>query len=227
MIRVMNARIDTFVAPPCADDITILYQDDAILLINKPSGLLSLSGKNPLNLDSVHYRLVQQFPTSLLLHRLDFGTSGVMIVALNKIVTANINRQFQARTVIKTYQAVLAGHVAADEGDIELPIAKDPINFPKLKVCFETGKAASSHFQVLDRQTGPDTTRVMFTPSTGRTHQLRIHSAGIGHPILGCDLYGTLNSQNMAKRLLLHATAIGFDHPVSGRRISGISDCPF
>ena len=227
MIRVMNARIDTFVAPPCADDITILYQDDAILLINKPSGLLSLSGKNPLNLDSVHYRLVQQFPTSLLLHRLDFGTSGVMIVALNKIVTANINRQFQARTVIKTYQAVLAGHVAADEGDIELPIAKDPINFPKLKVCFETGKAASSHFQVLDRQTGPDTTRVMFKPNTGRTHQLRIHSAGMGHPILGCDLYGTLNSRNMAKRLLLHATDIKFDHPVSGRRISGISDCPF
>ena len=223
----MNARIDTFVAPPCADDITILYQDDAILLINKPSGLLSLSGKNPLNLDSVHYRLVQKFPTALLLHRLDFGTSGVMIVALNKMAAANINRQFQARTVVKTYQAVLAGHIAADEGDIELPIAKDPINFPKLKVCFETGKAASSHFQVLDRQMGPDTTRVLFTPSTGRTHQLRIHSVGLGHPILGCDLYGTADSQRMANRLLLHATQIEFDHPVSCEKISGISDCPF
>ena len=223
----MNARIDTFVAPPCADDITILYQDDAILLINKPSGLLSLSGKNPLNLDSVHYRLVQQFPTALLLHRLDFGTSGVMIVALNKAVAANINRQFQARTVVKTYQAVLAGHVAADEGDIELPIAKDPINFPKLKVCFETGKAASSHFQVLDRQTGPDSTRILFTPSTGRTHQLRIHSVGLGHPILGCDLYGTTESHQMANRLLLHATGVEFDHPISGDRIFGISECPF
>lgn len=223
----MNARIDTFVAPPCADDISILYQDDAILLINKPSGLLSLSGKNPLNLDSVHYRLVQQFPTALLLHRLDFGTSGVMIVALNKTVAANINRQFQARTVVKNYQAVLVGHVAADEGDIELPIAKDPINFPKLKVCFETGKAASSHYKVLDRQTGPDTTRVLFTPSTGRTHQLRIHSAGIGHPISGCNLYGTPESQQMAERLLLHATGVAFYHPVSGNRFSGISECPF
>ncbi|MDO9420569.1 MAG: pseudouridine synthase [Herminiimonas sp.] len=223
----MNARIDTFVAPPCAEDIAILYQDDAILLINKPSGLLSLSGKNPLNLDSVHYRLVQQFPTALLLHRLDFGTSGVMIVALNKAVAANINRQFQARTVVKTYQAILDGHVAADEGDIELPIAKDPINFPKLKVCFETGKAASSHFQVLERRIGPDTTRVLFTPSTGRTHQLRIHSAGMGHPILGCDLYGTSDSQRMAGRLLLHATGVDFDHPVSGGRIFGISECPF
>jgi len=223
----MNARIDTFVAPSCADDITILYQDDAILLINKPSGLLSLSGKNPLNLDSVHYRLVQQFPTALLLHRLDFGTSGIMIVALNKVVAANINRQFQARTVVKTYQAVLAGWVAADEGDIELPIAKDPVNFPKLKVCFETGKAASSHFQVLDRQTAPETTRVLYTPGTGRTHQLRIHSAGLGHPILGCDLYGTPDSQQMADRLLLHATGVEFDHPISGERFSGISECPF
>ena len=223
----MNARIDTFVAPPCADDITILYQDEAILLINKPSGLLSLSGKNPLNLDSVHYRLVQQFPTALLLHRLDFGTSGIMIVALNKAVAANINRQFQARTVVKMYQAVLAGHVAADEGDIELPIAKDPVNFPKLKVCFETGKAASSHYQVLDRQTAPDTTRVLFTPSTGRTHQLRIHSAGLGHPILGCDLYCTADSQGMTNRLLLHATGVEFDHPISGERFFGVSECPF
>lgn len=223
----MNARIDTFVAPPCADDITILYQDDAILLINKPSGLLSLSGKNPLNLDSVHYRLVQQFPTALLLHRLDFGTSGIMIVALNKAVAAHINRQFQARTVVKTYQAVLAGRVAADEGDIELPIARDPVNFPKLKVCFATGKAASSHFQVLDRQSGPETTRVLFTPGTGRTHQLRIHSAGMGHPILGCDLYGTLDSERMADRLLLHATSVEFNHPISGERFSGISECPF
>lgn len=223
----MNARIDTFVAPPCADDISILYQDDAILLINKPSGLLSLSGKNPLNLDSVHYRLVQQFPTALLLHRLDFGTSGIMIVALNKAVAANINRQFQARTVVKTYQAVLAGRVAAGEGVIELPIAKDPVNFPKLKVCFETGKVASSHFQVLDRQTAPDTTRVLFTPTTGRTHQLRIHSAGMGHPILGCDLYGTPVSQQMANRLLLHAIGVEFDHPISGERFVGISESPF
>ncbi len=223
----MNARIDTFLAPPCADDIAILYQDEAILLINKPSGLLSLSGKNPRNLDSVHHRLVQQFPTALLLHRLDFGTSGIMIAVLNKTAAANINRQFQARTVSKTYQGILAGHVDADEGDIELPIAKDPVNFPKLKVCFETGKASSSHYQVSDRQTGPDTTRVLFTPSTGRTHQLRIHSAGLGHPILGCDLYGTSDSQLMASRLLLHATGIEFDHPVSGERISGISDCPF
>jgi tRNA pseudouridine32 synthase/23S rRNA pseudouridine746 synthase len=221
------ASIDTFIAPPCIDDVKILYQDDALLLIDKPSGLLSLSGKNPVNRDSVHHRLVQQFPTALMPHRLDFGTSGLLVIALNKAVAANLNRQFQLRTVTKTYQAVLAGRVSANVGDIELPIAKDPVNFPKLKICFETGKTASSHFQVLDRQSDTDTTRVLFTPHTGRTHQLRIHSAGIGHPIVGCDLYGTAESRQMANRLLLHATTLEFDHPVSGERFHGLCACPF
>jgi tRNA pseudouridine32 synthase/23S rRNA pseudouridine746 synthase len=227
MIEIMTACIDTFVAPPCVEDIKILYQDEAILLIDKPSGLLTLSGKNPLNWDSVHHRLVQQFPTALMIHRLDFGTSGLLVIALNKEVAAAINLQFQSRTVIKTYQAILAGRINADVGDIELPIAKDPVNFPKLKVCFATGKAASSHFQVLDRQSAPDITRVLFMPHTGRTHQLRIHSAGLGHPILGCDLYGTPESHQMASRLLLHATNLEFNHPVSGDRFFGVSDCPF
>lgn len=223
----MMAHIDEFIAPPCTDEIKILYQDDALLLIEKPAGLLSLSGKNPVNLDSVHYRLVQLFPTALMPHRLDFGTSGLLVIALDKVVAANINRQFQLRAVTKTYQAVLAGRVDPDEGDIDLPIAKDPVNFPRLKVCFATGKAASSHFQVLERQSETDTTRVLFTPRTGRTHQLRIHSAGLGHPIVGCDLYGTLKSQQMANRLLLHATSLEFDHPVSGKRFQGVSACPF
>jgi len=227
----MSLPIDTFVAPPCSEAIRILYQDDSLLLINKPSGLLSLSGKNPLNWDSVHYRLVQQFPTALLLHRLDLGTSGVLVIALNKPVATHINRQFQARTVVKTYQAVLAGCLKEETGQIDLPIAKDPINFPRLKVCLTSGKAASSHYRVLERITGQGdalgSTRVRFSPLTGRTHQLRIHSAALGHPILGCDLYGTPQSERMASRLLLHAETLAFEHPVSGERFLGRSDCPF
>jgi tRNA pseudouridine32 synthase/23S rRNA pseudouridine746 synthase len=219
--------IDNFVAPPCSGDITILYQDDAILLINKPSGLLTLSGKNPLNWDSVHYRLLKQFPAALMLHRLDLGTSGLLVIALNKTIAANINAQFQSRTVEKTYQAILAGHIPLDTGNIALPIAKDPDNFPHMKLCAQTGKTASSHYTVLERMHEPDTTRVLFTPQTGRTHQLRIHAAGIGYPILGCDLYGTPTTHGMAKRLLLHASTLTFDHPVSGERIHGISECPF
>lgn len=223
----MQVRIDNFVAPPCVDEIDIIYQDEAILLINKPSGLLSLSGKNPLNLDSVHHRLLQQFSTALMIHRLDLGTSGLLVVALNKEVAANINRQFQLRTVDKTYQAILAGQVANDAGEIDLPIAKDPANFPRLKVCLASGKPASSHYTVLERAVETNTTRVLFTPLTGRTHQLRIHSAGLGHPILGCDLYGTPESEGLADRLLLHATTLEFDHPLSGERVRGVSACPF
>lgn len=223
----MTIPIDNFVAPPCIEEIKIRYQDDALLLVEKPSGLLTLSGKNPLNWDSVHYRLLQQFPSALMLHRLDLGTSGLLVVALNKSAAAHINRQFQMRSVVKTYQAVLAGQMDADIGDIELPIAKDPINFPKLKICRASGKTAHSHYQVLERQLALDTTRVLFTPHTGRTHQLRIHSAGVGHPILGCDLYGTPETQQMATRLLLHATTLEFNHPISGERFYGSSDCPF
>ncbi|MGL5392428.1 MAG: RluA family pseudouridine synthase [Shewanella sp.] len=183
-------KADSFIAPPCTGHITILYQDSDILLIDKPSGLLSLSGKNPLNLDSVHYRLVQDFPGATLVHRLDFGTSGIMLVALNKAVNGLLTKQFQARTVQKYYTALLHGHLANDTGVIDLPIAKDAAHFPLQKICHSTGKAALSHYQVLERLTAPCSTRVKFTPVSGRTHQLRIHSQQIGHPILGCDLYG-------------------------------------
>jgi tRNA pseudouridine32 synthase/23S rRNA pseudouridine746 synthase len=130
----MQIKIDTFVAPHCADEIEIVFQDEHFLLINKPSGLLSLSGKNPLNRDSVHYRLVQDYPTATLVHRLDFGTSGIIVVALNKQVNARIGNQFQAGTVAKTYTALLHGLVEKDSGIIDFPIAKDPPNFPLQKI---------------------------------------------------------------------------------------------
>ncbi len=223
----MTSPVDTFVAPVCHENIEILYQDESILLINKPSGLLSLSGKNPLNKDSVHFRLVQDFPAATMVHRLDFGTSGIMVLALNKAVNGALTKQFQDRTVIKTYLALLDGHVKADEGDIDAPIAKDKPNFPLLKICHENGRQALSHYQVLERLQNPSRSRVLFTPQTGRTHQLRIHSREIGHPILGCDLYGSRLTQAMASRLMLHALSLEFDHPVSGERITMKCDCPF
>lgn len=223
----MTSKPDTFIAPPCLDEIDILFQDEHLLLINKPSGLLSLSGKNPLNKDSVHFRLVQDFPTATLVHRLDFGTSGIMIVALHKSVNAHIGNQFQAGTIAKTYTALLQGLVEKDSGKIELPIAKDPPNFPLQKICFATGKPAVTHYTVIERTTSPAVTRVLFTPISGRTHQLRIHSRELGHPILGCDLYANSNAFAMASRLMLHAATIEFDHPVTGERICAQSVCPF
>ena len=223
----MQPQADPFIVPVCHDDIEILYQDEHLLLINKPTGLLSLSGKHPLNKDSVHFRLVQDFPTATMLHRLDFGTSGIMVVALNKQINGHITKQFQARSIAKTYTALLHGHLADDEGVIDFPIAKDKANFPLQKICFETGKAALTNYRVVERLAEPFATKVIFTPVSGRTHQLRIHSQQIGHPILGCDLYATDEAFFMARRLMLHATTVGFDHPVTGRRVNSVCACPF
>jgi tRNA pseudouridine32 synthase/23S rRNA pseudouridine746 synthase len=235
--------IDTFIAPTCHEPVHVLYQDEAILLINKPSGLLSLSGKNPLNLDSVHFRLVngrlangrleqgQQenspaFPHARLPHRLDFGTSGIMVVALTQHATTHLNKQFQDGTVQKRYTAMLEGWVSADEGVITAAIAKDKSYFPRVKIC-DSGKAATSQFKVLARLSQPRRSLVQFTPISGRTHQLRIHSLSIGHPILGCDLYHSETSQQLAQRLLLHASDIYFEHPVTGKPCHGYSASPF
>jgi tRNA pseudouridine32 synthase/23S rRNA pseudouridine746 synthase len=223
----MQPQADPFIVPRCDEDIELLYQDEYFLLINKPSGLLTLSGKHPLNKDSVHFRLVKEFPAATMIHRLDFGTSGILIVALNKEVNAHIGKQFQARSITKTYTAILHGDVDADSGCIDMPIAKDRPNFPLQKICYETGKRAVSHYDVVERLRNPVTTRVIFRPVSGRTHQLRIHSRELGHPILGCDLYATDEAFFMAGRLMLHATHIEFEHPVTGERVNGFSPCPF
>jgi tRNA pseudouridine32 synthase/23S rRNA pseudouridine746 synthase len=226
--------VDDFVAPVCDYLLEILYQDDDILLINKPSGLLSLSGKNPLNWDSVHYRLVHgqegvspAFPEAKLPHRLDFGTSGIMVVGLNAASAQHLNRQFQARTIKKRYVAILEGWVADDQGRIAAPIAKDKNYFPRVKICHATGKSAISEYTVLQRLEQPRRSLVQFTPHTGRTHQLRVHSQAIGHPILGCDLYKSDRSERMAGRLLLHASDLYFEHPTSGEQLHGQCPCPF
>jgi tRNA pseudouridine32 synthase/23S rRNA pseudouridine746 synthase len=223
----MQPQSDPFIVPVCQEEIEVLYQDQYLLLISKPSALLTLSGKHPLNKDSVHFRLVKDFPTATMIHRLDFGTSGILVVALNKEINAHIGKQFQARNVEKTYTAILHGHLADDNGDIEFPIAKDKPNFPLQKICYETGKKAMTSYEVIERLQEPFATKVKFKPTSGRTHQLRIHSSEMGHPILGCDLYATDEAFFMAKRLMLHATTIEFDHPVTGERLKGFSPCPF
>lgn len=232
----MSTLIDTFIAPPCHAEIEILWQDDHLLLINKPTGLLSLSGKNPLNLDSVHYRLVQQFPGCTLVHRLDFGTSGLMVVARNKVINAALCQQFSKRCVTKVYSALLCGHLEEDEGIIDAAIAKDPALFPLMSICEIHGKPARSHYRVVERFTREvedgkllPLTRVQLTPETGRTHQLRIHCQLLGHPILGCDLYGgrDLPGTEQAPRLMLHASVLNFVHPITGEKINARNASPF
>lgn len=228
---------DDFIAPPCNEEITILFQDEHLLLINKPTKLLSLSGKNPANLDSVHYRIKQDFPSALMIHRLDLGTSGIMVLALNKDISRLLNRQFSERQVNKTYTALLAGQLEQNQGEIELPITKG--EFPYQKICRDTGKPALTKYQLLGHEFFQHNdqqhpiSRVTYQPHTGRTHQLRIHSQQLGHPIIGCDLYPNLNddpdgsTEQMADRLMLHATSLEFRHPISGEHILGQCPCPF
>jgi len=150
-----------------------------------------------------------------------------MIVALNKQVNAHLTRQFQQRTVVKRYKAVLQGHLEKDNGVVDFPIAKDNALFPRLKICSTTGKPALTHYRVEERLDSPARSVVCFKPATGRTHQLRIHAQAMGHPILGCDLYDDDNSQRLADRLMLHATSLEFLHPVSGDKINAVCPCPF
>ncbi|MBT3482099.1 MAG: RluA family pseudouridine synthase [Opitutales bacterium] len=218
---------DDFIAPVCHDEIELLYQDEHILLINKPSGLLSLSGKNPPNLDSVHYRLVKDFPSARMIHRLDLGTSGIMVLALSKTANTHLCEQFTNRTVSKIYTALLDGQLDQEQGIIDIPMIKDEENFPYQKVCYVTGKSSQSAYQVLEYLPEHDASRVKFTPITGRTHQLRVHSHEIGHSILGCDLYASDTVGAKADRLMLHALTLSFDHPASGERINAECPCPF
>ncbi len=232
----MSKIIDTFIAPPCRDEIEIIYQDDHLVLINKPAGLLSLSGKNPQNLDSVHHRLVEIFPGCTLIHRLDFGTSGLMVIARNKAINAALCQQFSQRTVTKVYSALLCGHLEDNQGIIDAAIAKDPALFPLMSICAIHGKPARSHYRVVERfyhklEDGAllPLTRVELTPETGRTHQLRIHCQQLGHPILGCDLYGglMLPGTERTPRLMLHASQLHFVHPVSQEPIKAHNASPF
>jgi len=232
----MSTIIDTFIAPPCHNEIEILYQDEHLALINKPSGLLSLSGKNPQNLDSVHHRLVQIFPGCALVHRLDFGTSGLMVIARNKAINAALCQQFSQRSVTKVYSALLCGHLDDNEGVIDAAIAKDPALFPLMSICAIHGKPARSRYQVIERiehrlEDGMllPLTRVQLTPETGRTHQLRIHCQQLGHPIWGCDLYGglLLPGTERTPRLMLHASELHFVHPISKERITARHASPF
>ncbi|CNI94476.1 putative ribosomal large subunit pseudouridine synthase [Yersinia bercovieri] len=234
--RLMSTIIDTFIAPPCHDKIETLYQDDHLVLINKPAGLLSLSGKNPQNIDSVHHRLVQIFPGCTLVHRLDFGTSGLMVIARNKAINAALCQQFSQRTVTKVYSALLCGHLDDNQGVIDAAIAKDPALFPLMSICSIHGKPARSRYRVVERfyheledRTLLPLTRVQLTPETGRTHQLRIHCQQLGHPIWGCDLYGgrLLPGTERTPRLMLHASELHFVHPISEEWIKARNTCPF
>lgn len=213
----MQADIDQlFILPPCDGEIEILRKTQDFLLINKPTRLLSVPGRHPQNRDSVISRLHIDYPGAVIVHRLDFDTSGVMVIPLNKPALSHISKQFQARRVSKHYVAVVAGLMQQDDGVIDLPIAA--AEGPRYKICTATGKPSMTEYKVLARDEIAGTTRVLLHPITGRSHQLRLHLQALGHPIVGCEFYGG-EWAAAASRLLLHATDLSFIHPYNAEPV--------
>jgi tRNA pseudouridine32 synthase/23S rRNA pseudouridine746 synthase len=201
--------------PPLEPWLHVLYQDDHIMVVNKPSGLLSVPGRQPEHKDSVMTRIQRDYPAAESVHRLDMATSGVIIVALTKAAERELKRQFREREPAKRYQARVWGHPAAEKGVIDLPLICDWPNRPKQKVCFETGKAAQTEYEVLEYR-DDNSASVQLTPITGRSHQLRVHMLALGHPILGDGFYAHDEAKAMAARLQLHAEMLTITHPQYG-----------
>ncbi|HAW92592.1 MULTISPECIES: RluA family pseudouridine synthase [unclassified Arsukibacterium] len=211
--------------PPLTPYLDIIYQDDDILVVNKPSGLLSVRGKAQEHWDCLEYRVKLVLPTARIVHRLDMATSGVMVLALNADAQRQLNRQFQLRQTEKNYIARVTGRVAADQGTICLPLICDWPNRPKQMVCYQRGKASVTHYQVLERSA--NVSRVQLTPVTGRSHQLRVHMQMIGHAILGDKFYADPKAFAAAERLQLHAQTLSLQHPANGKTLIFAVNCSF
>lgn len=202
----------------------ILYQDDLILVANKPAGLLSVPGKLEGRSDCLVSRLQAAQWNTLLVHRLDCDTSGVMIFAKTKAAQGFLGQEFEQRRAQKSYIARVAGDVAGDSGTIDLPLCADWPNRPRQMVSLEHGRPALTDWQVIAR--APGETRVRMFPKTGRSHQLRVHMLALGHPILGDPIYATGAALNHP-RLMLHAETLGLHHPGSGDWVQFSAPCPF
>jgi tRNA pseudouridine32 synthase/23S rRNA pseudouridine746 synthase len=214
-----------FVYSPPETPLDILYIDEDVLVVNKPSGLLSVPGKELKHRDSLEVRVKAQYANSLLVHRLDMDTSGAIIFALNKSSQRSLNLQFEQRAVKKIYEARVFGNINKNNGSIDLPLMVDWPNRPLQKVDIKEGKDAITHWHVLKRER--NATRVRLMPETGRTHQLRVHMMSIGHAILGDRFYGNAIEINLAKELQLHAKQLVVNHPKSGKSLALISKVPF
>ena len=208
--------------------LSILHCEESFVVVDKLADFLSVPGREPQSQDCVTARVRALFPHAegfLAAHRLDMATSGLMVLGLTPSAYKNLSLQFEKRQADKTYTALLAGQVEANSGHIELPFRVDWPNRPKQIHDPEHGKLGITDWRVIERY--PHATRVEFTPWTGRTHQLRVHAAhalGIGHPIIGDELYG---DPTLADRLMLHSTTLAFHHPERGERISFHLPAPF
>ena len=226
----MSANPDFVYQPPMSPYLEIIYQDNDLVVLNKPSGLLTVPGRLPEHQDCLQNRVTKVLPKATVVHRLDMATSGIILMALNKAAHVDISRQFEKRLTKKRYIARVFGKIAEATGSVDKPLICDWPNRPKQMVDYDKGKAALTHYKVLDyRDTadGQPTTLVELTPVTGRSHQLRVHMLALGHPILGDRLYAHDEALTQNNRLQLHAQMLQISHPVSKQALIFSKECPF
>lgn len=207
------------------DGLPLLHADEWIVAVDKPSGMLSVPGRGADKADCAARRVQATFPDALIVHRLDMGTSGVLVFGRGAMAQRTLSVAFAERQADKRYIAVVGGAPVEDSGRIDLPLIADWPNRPRQKVDAESGKPSTTLWQVLSRASA--TARLALVPLTGRSHQLRVHLQAIGHPILGDELYAPPEVLAMAPRLLLHAERLTLPHPADGRPLTLESPCPF
>ncbi|MDK1683680.1 RluA family pseudouridine synthase [Acinetobacter sp. ANC 5380] len=206
----------------------LIHRDEDFMVIHKPAGVLTVPGKTEDLQDCVINRLLKIEPKTLLIHRLDRDTSGILVFGLTKWGQKTISRQFQERQTEKTYQAVVAGHLEG-EGTVDVPVIYDPEHPPLHIAAPDHNKPALTHWQAIEHFEiqGQAVTRVKLTPITGRSHQLRVHMQYLGHPIVGDTLYATPEQQQLIPRLCLHAEHLSFYHPQTEERVEFYYPVPF
>lgn len=212
-------------APPVDRGLDIVYQDEHLLAINKPAGLLSVPGRGPALQDCALHRVQQRFPHALLVHRLDEATSGLLLFALTPIMQKALSQAFETRQVRKIYLAWVHGLGLTAEGVIDAPIAVDWPQRPLRKIDRVDGKPAITYFKTLQINEHSAQILCRLEPKTGRTHQLRIHMQHMGHPIVGDPLYSNLHVSST--RLMLHALELHLAHPASGEALALSAPSPF
>lgn len=210
--------------PPPDGPVECVYVDSHLLVVDKPCGLLSVPGRGPEKWDCLEARVRKVYPEALTVHRLDMETSGLVLFARSPDIQRALSRQFERRQISKCYTACVAGRLSETDGIVDAPLMADWPNRPLQKICAD-GKPAKTRWIVTNR--AAKITRLKLVPVTGRTHQLRLHMASIGHPILGDTLYGHQRAKAMSHRLALHATSLCFEHPADNHRVEVYSSPPF
>ena len=215
--------------PPAQGELPLVYEDDWLLVLNKPAGLLTVPGRGEAKQDCLSKRTQDIYPEALIVHRLDRDTSGLVVMARGIVAQRALNLSFEKRLVNKCYEAVVFGKLPVNREwqDIDLPLLVDWPNRPKRTVNYTDGQQALTRWRCISVDDARDCSRVELEPVTGRTHQLRVHMQALGHPMLGDTLYANPQALALSDRLQLHARSLSLPHPETGAAMEFEAPVPF